>query len=66
MKTQKTIAFALLALFVMALPVNAAEKAKKKAVAKALQFKMKSIDGKEVNLAKYQGKVILIVNVASK
>jgi glutathione peroxidase len=31
-----------------------------------LNFKMKSIDGKEVNLAAHQGKVVLIVNVASK
>jgi glutathione peroxidase len=33
---------------------------------KALSFKMKSIDGQNVELSKYQGKVILIVNVASK
>jgi len=32
----------------------------------ALSFKMPSLDGKEVNLADYQGKVVLIVNVASK
>jgi glutathione peroxidase len=32
----------------------------------ALAFKMKSITGQEVNLADYQGKVLLIVNVASK
>jgi glutathione peroxidase len=37
-----------------------------KKVAPALNFKMKSIDGKEVDLSKYQGKVVLIVNVASK
>lgn len=30
------------------------------------EFKMKSIDGKEVNLADYKGKVLLMVNVASK
>ena len=29
-------------------------------------FKMKDIDGKTVSLAKYKGKVLLIVNVASK
>jgi glutathione peroxidase len=29
-------------------------------------FKMKTIDGKEVSLAKYKGKKILIVNTASK
>lgn len=31
-----------------------------------LQFTMKDIDGKDVNLADYKGKVVLIVNVASK
>ena len=37
-----------------------------KKVAPALNFKMKGIDGKDVDLSKYQGKVVLIVNVASK
>ena len=32
----------------------------------ALNFKMKSLDGKEVDLGKYQGKVVMVVNVASK
>ncbi len=32
----------------------------------ALDFKMKSITGKEENLADYKGKVVLMVNVASK
>ena len=32
----------------------------------ALNFKMKSIDGKEVNLADYKGNVVLMVNTASK
>ena len=31
-----------------------------------LRFKMQSLAGEEVNLAKYQGKVVMIVNVASK
>jgi glutathione peroxidase len=31
-----------------------------------LRFKMKSLSGEEVDLAKYQGKVVMIVNVASK
>jgi len=44
--------------------IGAAEKKKK--VPKALSFTMKSIDGKKVKLSKYQGKVLLIVNVASK
>jgi glutathione peroxidase len=32
----------------------------------ALNFEMKSIDGKKVQLSKYKGKVVLMVNVASK
>jgi glutathione peroxidase len=31
-----------------------------------LQFQMKDIDGKQVDLDRYQGKVVLIVNVASE
>lgn len=45
--------------------VNSGE-ADKKAVAPALNFKMKRLDGKEADLSAYQGKVVLIVNVASK
>lgn len=30
-----------------------------------LDFKMKDIDGKEVNLADYKGKVVMLINVAS-
>jgi glutathione peroxidase len=30
------------------------------------EFKVKDIDGKEVNLAQFKGKVLLVVNVASK
>lgn len=32
----------------------------------ALGFKMKTIEGKDVDLSEYKGKVVLIVNVASK
>jgi len=37
-----------------------------KRVAPALKFTMKDIDGKPVELSKYQGQVVLIVNVASQ
>jgi glutathione peroxidase len=37
-----------------------------KKVPPVLNFKMKNIEGKEIDLADYQGKVLLIVNVASK
>jgi glutathione peroxidase len=35
-------------------------------VSAALNFQMTALDGKEVDLAKFQGKVVLIVNVASE
>ena len=59
--------FAVLAamLIAMALSSHAAEQGAAKVPA-ALNFKMKSLDGKEVDLGKYQGKVVLVVNVASK
>lgn len=44
---------------------NAVEKETKK-VSKPLSFTMKSLSGKDVDLSKYQGKVVMIVNVASK
>ena len=44
---------------------NAVEKEIKK-LAKPLNFTMKTLDGKDFDLSKYQGKVVLIVNVASK
>ncbi|NLS98017.1 MAG: glutathione peroxidase [Planctomycetaceae bacterium] len=46
-------------------PSFAADSDSKK-VPKALDFKMKTLTGKEVDLGKYQGKVVLVVNVASK
>jgi glutathione peroxidase len=39
--------------------------AEQKPVAPALSYTMNDIDGKPVNLAKYQGQVVMIVNVAS-
>jgi glutathione peroxidase len=44
---------------------TAAEEAKEK-TPPALDFKMKTLAGKEVHLGKYEGKVVLIVNVASR
>ena len=35
-------------------------------VADALKFKMKSLSGEDVDLSKYQGKVVMMVNVASQ
>ena len=49
----------------MAVSVSTATAEPKKEAPAALQFKMKSLTGQEVDLAKYQGKVVLVVNVAS-
>jgi glutathione peroxidase len=57
-----TLAFA--AFFVVA-AVASFGHGKEKAPA-ALNFKMKTLAGKEVDLAKYKGKVVLIVNTASE
>ena len=40
--------------------------ADEKAAGSVLGFKMKDIDGKEVDLASYKGKALLVVNVASE
>lgn len=40
--------------------------AEDKKVSSPLEYKMKDIDGKEVELSKYKGKVVLFVNVASE
>jgi glutathione peroxidase len=49
------------------LPVQAEEKKGDKPMIPAvLNFKMKTLAGKDTDLSKFQGKVVLIVNVASK
>ena len=65
MKLATLFSLALMAIFAVAASGDEKE-AKKKNVPKSLQFKMKSIDGKQVDLAKYNGKVLVIVNVASQ
>jgi glutathione peroxidase len=55
-------ALAVISLVYTASNALAAEDAK----ASALKFKMKKLDGKEFDLAKYKGKVLLVVNVASE
>jgi glutathione peroxidase len=53
-------------LTVAALACAALSYAEEKKVPDLLQGKMKTLQGKDVDLSKYQGKVLLIVNVASK
>jgi glutathione peroxidase len=57
-----------LLLFVVsaAIAEDKATSKQEKKVAPALKFKMKSLAGKPIDLAKYQGKVVLFVNVASE
>ena len=47
-------------LFALAVPASAAD------AKSPLDFNMKSLDGQSVDLGKYKGEVVLIVNVASK
>jgi glutathione peroxidase len=54
-----------LALSCLALTTDAGEKGGGKVPA-VLNFKMTGLDGKQVDLAQYQGKVVLFVNVASE
>jgi glutathione peroxidase len=65
---KKSPAFAVLfSLLAVAFVSNAAEKeAANKDAGPVLNHKMKSLAGKEVDLARYKGKVVLIVNTASQ
>ncbi len=65
MKIRNPLLWLMLAVTTVAVVVAPTIAAPKK-VAPALNFTMKDIDGKAVKLSKFQGKVILIVNVASK
>ena len=70
MTRRRIFEMGLLSVFVMTLALQAEDKKEpakpEKAVPAVLNFKMKSLGGKEVDLSKYQGKVVLMVNVASK
>jgi glutathione peroxidase len=55
-----------LVLLVGLAPVASTQEKGGQKVSGALQFEMTSLDGKKVDLSKYQGKVVLFVNVASK
>ena len=60
---------AMAAVVAIAIPwsmVSAGPQASPKKPASVLDFTMKDIDGKDVPLAKFQGKVLLIVNTASQ
>ena len=61
----KAFVSAAVAVAACVLGVAAADKEGAK-VSGPLDFKMKGIDGKEVDLAQYKGKVVVLVNVASR
>jgi len=65
MRTLGLLALGMLVPLSFLATASADDKGDKK-VPPVLNFKMKSLAGKEVDLSHYQGKVILIVNVASK
>jgi glutathione peroxidase len=65
MRKRIAVIAGLLALAAGTALVQADEKGNKK-VPPVLNFTMKSLDGKSVDLSKYQGRVVLLVNVASK
>ena len=62
----KVTCLALLGAGRLALTVSTGQADDKAETPAALKFKMKSIDGKVVDLAKYHGKVVMIVNLASQ
>ncbi len=63
----KRLSVVVLMLMGLATFMTAEEKKKEATVPAALNFTVKTLDGKEVDLAKkYEGKVILVVNVASQ
>ncbi|MCA9018086.1 MAG: redoxin domain-containing protein, partial [Planctomycetaceae bacterium] len=65
MKRLKTMTM-LAAVLAIACSSTFAGETGKKSVPPVLNHKMKSLDEKDVDLSKYQGKVLLIVNTASK
>ena len=60
-KLGKVTALALIAIMTAAVAFAGEE-----TTVQVTKYKMKDIDGKEVDLASYQGKVLMVVNVASK
>ena len=65
MSFSRGLSIAMASLLVLGAVAVAADK-KDKDVPAVLDFEMESLEGEEVNLADYEGKVVLIVNVASK
>jgi glutathione peroxidase len=65
-KSQEEFPMKLVAIFVALMALPQAKPQENAKVADVLNFTMNSLDGKPVNLAKYQGNVVLMVNVASE
>jgi glutathione peroxidase len=63
---KKAVALAVALLIPCAAGAAPLAKKEDKKVPPVLKFTMKGLDGKDVDLSQYQGKVVLIVNVASQ
>jgi glutathione peroxidase len=66
MRSLAAVVLGVVVLFAAGSSLRAEDKKGEKKVPAALNFTMKGLDGKDVDLSKYQGKVVLVVNVASK
>ncbi len=63
----KIVSLLLTGVFIMTVvPFSTASEIEAKKTPAALNFKMQTLDGTEVDLGKYLGKVVVVVNVASK
>ena len=63
---KRDLPFLMLSMLLLASSFAISAEKEEKKVPAALDFKLPKLDGKPGNLADYQGKVVLIVNVASK
>lgn len=62
----KNVVMSFAAMTLVALVGGVVNSEEKKEVPAVLNFKMKKLDGKEADLSAYKGKVVLMVNVASR
>lgn len=66
MKRLFTLSLLALGICLMTSTARAEDKSDAKKAGEAISFTMKSLDGKEVDLKSYAGKVVLVVNTASE
>ncbi len=66
MKRFLTLSLVALGVYLMSSTSGAEDKVDAKKAGDAISFNMKSLDGKDIDLKSYAGKVVLVVNTASK